>query len=83
MKKILNTIFIVAGIIVTTSCSFFEVEPQVICSDTFYNTEKEVQYGLAGVYGVMSNEELYGNKYSQMILLFRMNFLKLPETNFL
>ena len=38
----------------------------MICSDTFYNTEKEVQYGLAGVYGVMSNEALYGNYYSLM-----------------
>ena len=38
----------------------------MICSDTFYNTEKEVQYGLAGVYGVMSNEALYGNFYSLM-----------------
>ena len=38
----------------------------MICSDTFYNTEKEVKYGLAGVYGVMSNEALYGNFYSLM-----------------
>lgn len=67
MKKILNTILIVSGLCAAASCSFFDVEPQVICSDTYYNTEKEVQYGLAGVYGVMSNEELYGNKYSLMI----------------
>lgn len=66
MKKILNTILIATGIFAATSCGFFDVEPQVICSDTFYNTEKEVQYGLAGVYGVMSNEALYGNYYSQM-----------------
>ena len=67
MKNILNRIFVVAGLSVAlSSCSFLEVEPQVICSDTFYNTEKEVQYGLAGVYGVMSNEALYGNFYSLM-----------------
>ena len=67
MKKILNKIFVVAGLCAAvSSCSFLDVEPQVICSDTFYNTEKEVQYGLAGVYGVMSSEALYGNYYSLM-----------------
>ena len=49
-----------------TSCGFLEVEPQVICADTFYNTQEEALYGLAGVYGVMSNEAFYGNYYSLM-----------------
>lgn len=49
-----------------TSCSFLDVEPQVICSETFYNTQKEALYGLAGVYGVMNNEAFYGNYYSLM-----------------
>ena len=67
MKKIFNKILVVSGLCVAlSSCSFLDVEPQVICADTFYNTEKEVQYGLAGVYGVMSNEALYGNYYSLM-----------------
>lgn len=67
MKKIFNKILVLAGLgAALSSCSFLEVEPQVICADTFYNTEKEVQYGLAGVYGVMSNEALYGNYYSLM-----------------
>ena len=67
MKKIFNKILVVTGLCAAlSSCNFLEVEPQVICADTFYNTEKEVQYGLAGVYGVMSNEALYGNYYSLM-----------------
>lgn len=67
MKKIINKILVVTGLCAgLSSCSFLEVEPQVICADTFYNTEKEVLYGLAGVYGVMNNEALYGNFYSQM-----------------
>ena len=67
MKKIFNKILVVSGLCAAlSSCNFLEVEPQVICADTFYNTEKEVQYGLAGVYGVMSNEALYGNYYSLM-----------------
>ena len=67
MKKIFNKILVVSGLCAAlSSCSFLDVEPQVICADTFYNTEKEVQYGLAGVYGVMSNEALYGNYYSLM-----------------
>ena len=49
-----------------TSCSFLDVEPQVICSDTFYKTKQEVEYGLAGVYGAMSHEQFYGSTYSLM-----------------
>ena len=49
-----------------TSCNFLDVEPQVICSDTFYNTQSEAMSGLVGVYGVMSNEAFYGNYYSLM-----------------
>lgn len=63
IKNIIATTVIGAALI---SCSFLDVEPKVICSDTFYNTEEEVLYGLAGVYGVMSNEAFYGNYYSLM-----------------
>ena len=49
-----------------TSCKFLGVEPQVICADTFYNTQDEAISGLVGVYGVMSNEAFYGNYYSLM-----------------
>lgn len=63
----LKNIFAAIGLsAVMTSCGFLEVEPQVICSDTFYNTQEEALYGLAGVYGVMSNEPFYGNYYSLM-----------------
>ena len=62
-NKIISTFLISISAV---SCSFFEVDPQVICSDTFYNTEEETLYGLAGVYGVMSNEPFYGNYYSLM-----------------
>ena len=61
LKNILLSITIGASL---TSCGFLEVDPQVICSDTFYNTQEEALYGLAGVYGVMSNEAFYGNYYS-------------------
>lgn len=66
MMKFKNIIAAFAFTLTFASCSFFEVEPQVICSETFYNTEDEVLYGLAGVYGVMSNEAFYGNYYSLM-----------------
>ena len=65
MVKIKN-IFAFVITLMASSCSFFEVDPQVICSETFYNSEEEVLYGLAGVYGVMSNEPFYGNYYSLM-----------------
>lgn len=63
INRIISTILISFSAV---ACSFFEVDPQVICSDTFYNTEEEALYGLAGVYGVMSNEPFYGNYYSLM-----------------
>ena len=49
-----------------TSCNLLDVEPQVICADTYYNTNEEAMTGLVGVYGVMSNEAFYGNYYSLM-----------------
>ena len=51
---------------ILSSCSFFDGTPQVICSETFYKTEAEVKYGLAGIYGAMSKESFYGNYYSLM-----------------
>lgn len=62
--NIRNTIISVCLGAVLVSCSFFEVEPQVICSDTYYKTEEDVLHGLAGVYGVMSSEQFYGNNYA-------------------
>ena len=50
-----------------TACSFLEEEPQVICSDTFYKNEAELRYGLAGVYGALSNLNSYGNSYAMPI----------------
>ena len=67
MKNIIHKIFMTSALgAVVASCSFLDVEPQVICSDTFYKTQQEVEYGLAGVYGVMSNEQFYGSTYSLM-----------------
>lgn len=67
MKKLINKIFIASCFCAAaSSCGFLDVDPQVILTDTFYNNEKEVQYGLAGVYGVMNNEAFYGNYYSIM-----------------
>ena len=59
--KLKNIIAAIGLSAVMTSCGFLDVEPQVICSDTFYNTQEEALYGLAGVYGVMNNEAFYGN----------------------
>lgn len=55
-------IFIIA--VALSSCSLLDPDPQIITSDTYYKNEKEVQYGLAGVYGAMSSAEFYGNLYS-------------------
>ncbi|MEG1758842.1 MAG: RagB/SusD family nutrient uptake outer membrane protein [Alistipes sp.] len=67
MKKIYRLGILAATCFAVTACEFLDVEPQIIPSDEFYKTEKEVAYGLAGVYGALNNEELYGNYYSLMI----------------
>lgn len=67
MKKIRYYIGLVALSTMAVSCNFLDIEPQVIIKDTYYNTDTEIRYGLAGVYGTMSNEDFYGNKYSLML----------------
>lgn len=66
MKNIYRFLIGAAAVTSLFSCSFFDVKPQVICSDTFYNSEAEVKYGLAGVYGAIGKEQFYGNYYSIM-----------------
>lgn len=66
MKNIYRFLIGAAAVTSLFSCSFFDVEPQVICSETFYNSEAEVKYGLAGVYGAIGKEQFYGNYYSLM-----------------
>lgn len=49
------------------SCSFLDVEPDVIPGKGYYTSEAKILYGLAGVYGALNSEELYGNYYSLQI----------------
>lgn len=68
MKRILT--YLLAACCVPfslASCSFLDVEPQVIAPETFYESEADALYGLTGVYGAMNNEEFYGNYYSLMM----------------
>lgn len=61
MKKI---IYIAFAVISAVSCSdFLDKEPKVICSDTFYSSAQEAQYGLNAVYGAMSGTYFYGRYY--------------------
>lgn len=65
MKNILYQIGMAALVLAGSSaCSILDEDPQVICSDTYYNSVDELLYGLAGVYGAINNEELYGRCYS-------------------
>lgn len=62
MKKLL-----LFALMSLTACKFLDVEPQVISKETFYKNDAEAKYGLAGVYGTMSHEAVYGNTYSLKI----------------
>lgn len=50
-----------------SACSFLDTDPQVIPGDGYYRNETKLQYGLAGVYGALSSEALYGHYYSLQI----------------
>ena len=52
---------------VLTACTFLDTEPQIIPSDGCYTNETRLKYGLAGVYGALNSEELYGSYYSLQI----------------
>ena len=64
MKRIGKLAWLAISSMAMASCSLLDVEPTVIMKDTYYNTEQEALYGLAGVYGVMNNEDFYGSNYS-------------------
>jgi hypothetical protein len=64
MKK---TFLLTSVVLALSACSFLDLTPTVISKETFYKSEVEARYGLAGVYGAMSHESFYGNFYSQMI----------------
>lgn len=49
------------------ACSFLDTDPYVIPGKGYYDSEQKIIYGLAGIYGVMSSEELYGCYYSLQI----------------
>ena len=49
------------------ACSFLDTDPQIIPDDGSYNSEQKLIYGLAGVYGVLNSEAIYGNYYSLQI----------------
>ncbi len=50
-----------------SACTFLDTDPQIIPSDGYYTSETKLKYGLAGVYGALSSEALYGNYYSLQI----------------
>lgn len=50
-----------------SACTFLDTDPQIIPSDGYYTNETRLKYGLAGVYGALNSEELYGSYYSLQI----------------
>lgn len=67
MKRIFNILLACCASVSLASCSFLDVEPQVIAPETFYQSESDALYGLTGVYGAMNNESFYGYTYSVMM----------------
>lgn len=54
---------IAASSLALVSCNFLDMEPEVICADTFYQSATEAQYGLNAVYGALSGSNFYGRYY--------------------
>jgi hypothetical protein len=65
--KNLKIYSIIAAALLTCSCNFLDMTPNIISKETFYQNSNDVKYGLAGVYGAMNSEAFYGNYYSLMI----------------
>lgn len=49
------------------ACSFLDTDPQIISDNGYYNSEQKLIYGLAGIYGVLNSEAIYGNYYALQI----------------
>lgn len=48
-----------------TSCDFFDTEPyDFVAPETFFNTQKECEMALAGVYWTLASQSVYGENYS-------------------
>lgn len=65
-KKIINNmlpaLMFVAGL---TSCDFLDTEPyDFVAPETFFNTQKECEMALAGVYWSLASQSVYGENYS-------------------
>lgn len=59
----------ILGVSLLCSCSeFLDTTPyDFVAPETFYTTDKNCKMALAGVYGALSTQEVYGNFYSCMI----------------
>lgn len=62
MRKTIYSIL--AASLLAASCSLLDVEPAVICSETFYSDDNEALYGLVSTYGALNNLGIYGENYS-------------------
>lgn len=70
MKKISGILFTGLLLLAVPSCSdFLDLEPTVIDSNGFYQTEDDVQYGLNGVYGTLSGDAFYGRLYGLYMVM--------------
>ena len=63
-KKITNLLVVFGVGVLAASCSFLDVDPQIIQEKDFYKTKEETFSGLAGVYGAMGRQYFYGEGYS-------------------
>ena len=69
MKKIFP-ILLTGALLLASSCSdFLDLEPTVIASDSFYQSDSDVQYGLNGVYGTLSGDAFYGRLWSLYMVM--------------
>jgi len=63
MKKLIS-VFSLTAALVLNSCSFLDVEPTIMTAGTSYQSSKDAQYALNGVYGILNSYQLYGQYYT-------------------
>ena len=69
MKRIFSILSLGCLLLAGSCARFLEQEPTVITSTNFYQSDKDVQYGLNGVYGAMSGDAFYGRIYGLYMVM--------------
>jgi hypothetical protein len=70
-NRVINTTVLIFVMLVATSCKkFLDTKPtDFLAPVTYFNTKEQLEYGIAAVYDILQNGNLYGNNLLHMYAL--------------